>query len=170
MQNFEWKYSLRVKIFEFYPSARTLFESTESEFLGHRAAKMGKKSSRKTLHTTGAKFLSAGVALCRVQGATRRFATVYQWCIKFLSWIFYPFWLPYSRKFRFGTFDRGMTNWYFWPGSVEAHFDGPTARESGRAASRADPVFPSLECRPHSHSGVFPAFNMLHGFQCTSYQ
>ncbi len=26
-----------------------------------------------------------------------------------------PFWLPYSQKFRFGTFNRGATKLYFWP-------------------------------------------------------
>ncbi len=41
------------------------------------------------------------------------FGTLHQWCVKFLPRIFYPFWLPYGRKFRFGTLDRGVTKWYF---------------------------------------------------------
>ncbi len=51
------------------------------------------------------------------------FGTLHQWCIKFISRIFYPFWPPYGRKFRFGTltgvrpdgtFDQGATRSYAW--------------------------------------------------------
>ncbi len=41
--------------------------------------------------------------------------TLHQWCVKFLSKIFYLFWPPYSRKFWFDIFSRGATSWYFWP-------------------------------------------------------
>ncbi len=37
------------------------------------------------------------------------FGTLYQWCVKFLSRIFYPFWPPYGQNFLFGTFDQGVT-------------------------------------------------------------
>ncbi len=42
------------------------------------------------------------------------FGILHQWCVKFLSRIFYPFWPPYSQKFQFGTFNRSATSWYFW--------------------------------------------------------
>ncbi len=42
------------------------------------------------------------------------FGTLHQWCVKFLSRIFYPFWPPYGQKFRFGTFDQDVSSWYSW--------------------------------------------------------
>ncbi len=74
----------------------------------------------------------AGVALCRMQGAISalwlqsttsalrfRFGTLRQWCVKFLSMIFYPFWALHDRKlqigFRFGLFDQGATKWVKFP-------------------------------------------------------
>ncbi len=136
VQSSEVKYYLQVKIFEFYLSGPkcqggTLqchyqwcikFLSTIFPFwcwkyrigiFGRRAIKISKKSWKETSHTTGTKFRRAGVALCRVQGAT-----LHQWCVKFLSRICYPFGPPYSRKFRsvlstgvrpVGTFDQGAT-------------------------------------------------------------
>ncbi len=41
-------------------------------------------------------------ALCRMPH--RHVATLYQWCVKFISRISYLFWPPYSRKFRFRYF------------------------------------------------------------------
>ncbi len=46
-------------------------------------------------------------ALCRMP--PRHFGTLHQWCVKFVNRIFYLFWRPYGRKFRFGIFDRDAT-------------------------------------------------------------
>ncbi len=96
-----------------------------------------------TLHQWCLKFLSKIFCPCWTsyrrkfwfgtfdQGATRwvkfenvdlervfRFGTLHQWCVKFLSRIFYQFWLPYGQKFRFGTFNRVATKWYFDRGAT----------------------------------------------------
>ncbi len=47
VQNSEGKYSLQVKIFEFYPSDRTLVESTESKFSAVRPLKRVKNTGEK---------------------------------------------------------------------------------------------------------------------------
>ncbi len=44
-----------------------------------------------------------------------RFGTLHQWCVKFLSRIFYLFWAPHCRKLRIGLFDLLATKWCFWP-------------------------------------------------------
>ncbi len=83
------------------------------------------------IYTTGAEFQRAGMALCGVQNTTPAprtrwvkfknfdlervlsFGTLHQWCRKFLSRIFYMFWPPYGRKFRFSTFNpkTGKKSW-----------------------------------------------------------
>ncbi len=40
------------------------------------------------------------------------FDTLRQWCVKFLSRTFYPFWPPYGQKFWFGIFDLGANRWW----------------------------------------------------------
>ncbi len=57
VQSSEAKYSLQVKIFEFYPSGGTMVKYRIGIY-GRRAAKTGKKSWRETWRTTGAKFRS----------------------------------------------------------------------------------------------------------------
>ncbi len=47
-----------------------------------------------------------------------RFGTLRQWCVKFLTRIFYSFWTPHSRKLRIGLFDHRATKIFvrsFWP-------------------------------------------------------
>ncbi len=39
------------------------------------------------------------------------FGTLHQWCVTFLSRIFYPFWPSYGQKFWFSTFGHGATRW-----------------------------------------------------------
>ncbi len=66
---------------------------------GRREAKTCKKSWKKILRTTGAKFRCADVpgwhsVECRVP--PWHFGTLHQWCVKFVCNIFYPFWPPYE--------------------------------------------------------------------------
>ncbi len=104
----------------------------------HGAPKMGKKSWRETLRTTGVKFrseseVSSGTLQpkCRdgtLQSATTahqtrwvkvenfdqervfRFGPIRQWSP---SRIFYPFWATHGRKIRIGLFDHRVTKWCF---------------------------------------------------------
>ncbi len=52
---------------------------------------------------------------------------LYQWCVKFLSSIFSPFWLPYRKKFQFGTFDPKMGK--LWRGTLRT--TGAMIRSAG---------------------------------------
>ncbi len=100
---------------------------------GLGAPKMGKKSWRETIGvkvrnkilSPGQNFLftpiwydvlgwvQSAIPAVWLQSATPalwiRFGTLCQWCVKCLTRIFYPFWVPHSRKLRFGLFDRRAT-------------------------------------------------------------
>ncbi len=45
----------------------------------------------------------------------RDFGHLRQWSRKFLSTIYYTFWPPHSRKFRFDLFDQNATKWVKFP-------------------------------------------------------
>ncbi len=62
------------------------------------------------------------------------FGTLNQWCVRFLSRIFYPFWTAYGQKFWFGYFDRCATRFApvvrkVSPGFF-THFGRPMVRNS----------------------------------------
>ncbi len=86
---------------------------------------------RGTLRTIGAKSRIVRVALCTTPALRTRwvkfdlkrvftFGTLHQWCVKFLSRIFYPFWPPYGWKFWFGTFDQDATSCIFDHGATKS--------------------------------------------------
>ncbi len=107
----------KVSLQDFLPVLATLRSKIPTRYFRPQKG----KNRGKKLHAPWVQ--SPGVALDTLQSATpvRRtrevkfehfylerifcFRTWHQWCVKFLSRIFYPFWPPYIRKFRFGTFD-----------------------------------------------------------------
>ncbi len=90
VQSSKPRYSIQAKIFEFSPSGRTQVESAESEFSALEWPKRVRNPGEK-LRITGAKFQSAGVALCTLQSATPALRNFVPLARKVFSRIFYPF-------------------------------------------------------------------------------